>query len=55
MKKQRQHLKLHTFPHRVESADACHEVSVAEGDSWHLASRLTTNLRHPATPHHRPG
>jgi hypothetical protein len=45
MRKQRQHLKLHTFPHRVESAGVCHEVSVAEGDSLDLASRLMLNLR----------
>jgi hypothetical protein len=27
MKKQQQHLKLYTFPHQVEEAGACHEVS----------------------------
>jgi hypothetical protein len=59
MKKQPQYLKLHSFAHRVESAGACHEVSVAEGGSWDLASRLTPNLRHqnqthPVAPHCHP-
>jgi hypothetical protein len=44
MKKQRQHLKLHTFPPWVELASAFHEVAVAEGDSWDLTSRLTMNI-----------
>jgi hypothetical protein len=65
MKKQQQHLKLPTSPHRVISADVCHEVWVAEGDSWDLAGRCSSNLRsqnlrrpaercrhrRPATPH----
>jgi hypothetical protein len=45
MKKQRQHLKLHASPHRVESSVACHEVWVAEGDLRDLASRHSSNLR----------
>jgi hypothetical protein len=43
MKKQRQHLKLHTFPHRVESAGVYHKVSAVEGGSHDLASRLMSN------------
>jgi hypothetical protein len=54
MKKQRQHLKLHTFPYRVESAGASHEVSVAEGDSQDLTSRLVSNNRRHAAPPRRP-
>jgi hypothetical protein len=46
MNKQRKHLKLHASPHRVESADACHDVFNAEGDSRDLASRRFSNLRH---------
>jgi hypothetical protein len=44
MKKQQQHLKLHTFRHRVEEAGTCHEVSVTEGDSRDLTSRRASNL-----------
>jgi hypothetical protein len=59
MKKHRQHLKLHTFPHWVESAGAYHEVSVTKGDLRDLASGLAAKLRHqnqtcPTLPHHRP-
>jgi hypothetical protein len=58
MKKQRQHLKLHTFPHRVELAGTLLEVSVAEGELQDHASRLASNMRHQnqrciAMPHHR--
>jgi hypothetical protein len=45
MKKQQQHLKLPTSLHRVVSADVCHEVWVAEGDSRDLAGRCSSNLR----------
>ena len=69
MKKQQQHLKLPTSLHRVVSADVCHEVWVAEGDSRDLADRYSSNLRsqnlrrpaewrhrrRPTAPHrHRP-
>jgi hypothetical protein len=45
MKKQQQHLKLPTSLHQVVSADVCHEVWVAEGDSRDLAGRYSSNLR----------
>jgi hypothetical protein len=55
MKKQRQHLKLHTFPPQVELAGACHEVSVTKGDSRDIESRLMSNQRcHVAPPPHCP-
>jgi hypothetical protein len=58
MNKHQQHIKLRVSPHRVELAVACHEVCVAEGDSWDLASRRSSNLRHhnlwhPAERRHR--
>jgi hypothetical protein len=58
MNKQREHLKLHASPHRVESAAACHEVWDAEGGSQDLASRRSSNLRcqnlrRPAECRHR--
>jgi hypothetical protein len=46
MKKQRQHLKSHTFSYRVERAGVCHELLVTDGESWDLANRLASNLRH---------
>jgi hypothetical protein len=45
MKKQQQHLKLPTCLHQVVSADVCHKVWVAEGDSRDLAGRYSSNLR----------
>jgi hypothetical protein len=51
--------KFNKSHHRVESAGACHEVWVAEGDSRDLASKRSSNLRHqnlrrPAERRHRP-
>jgi hypothetical protein len=52
-------IKLHTSPLLAESAAACPEVWDAEGDSWGLAGRCSSNLsrlnlRRPATGHRRP-
>jgi hypothetical protein len=38
-------IKLHASPHPAESAAACPEVWDAEGDSWDLAGRRSSNLR----------
>jgi hypothetical protein len=59
MNKQREHLKLHASPHRVESASACHEVWDVEGGSQDLTSRRSSNLRRqnlrrPVERRHRP-
>jgi hypothetical protein len=52
-------VKLHTSPHLAESAVACPEVWDAEGDSWDLAGRCSSNLcrqnlRRPAAGRRRP-
>jgi hypothetical protein len=52
-------IKLHTSPHPAESAVACLEVWDAEGDSWGLAGRCSSNLsrqnpRRPAAGRRRP-
>jgi hypothetical protein len=39
-------IKLHASPHMTESAAACPEVLDAEGDSWDIAGRRSSNLRH---------
>jgi hypothetical protein len=54
-----ENIKLHASPHPVESATACPEVWDAEGDSWDLAGRRSSNLRrqnlrHPAERRRRP-
>jgi hypothetical protein len=41
-------IKLYASPHPAESATACPEVWDAEGDSWDLAGRRSSNLRRPA-------
>jgi hypothetical protein len=38
-------IKLHASPHPAESAVACPKVWDAEGDSWDLAGRCSSNLR----------
>jgi hypothetical protein len=38
-------IKLHASPHLAESAVACPEVWDAEGDSWDLVGRRSSNLR----------
>jgi hypothetical protein len=59
-------IKLHASPHPVESTTACPEVWDAEGDSWDLTGRRSSNLRcqnlrrpaerrrHPAVGRRRP-
>jgi hypothetical protein len=52
-------IMVHTSPHPTESAVACPKVWDAEGDSWDLASRCSSNLRHqnprrPAAGRRRP-
>jgi hypothetical protein len=39
-------IKLHASPHPTESAAAYPEVWDAEGDSWDLAGRCSSNSRH---------
>jgi hypothetical protein len=49
-----ENIKLHASPHLSESVAACLEVWDAEGDSWDLVGRRSSNLRHPTERRRRP-